>query len=101
MVDTHSGASGQPRHREELRIASDAPRGSGIPTNEPRTGAVLGIPHDWRSRGFFPRVKERWWNPADRRLFTPKTFGWGYDNFLGMHVGRPAGRPTPSRWSTR
>jgi hypothetical protein len=23
-------------------------------------------------------MKARWWNPKDRRLVTPKTFGWGY-----------------------
>jgi Family of unknown function (DUF5808) len=42
-------------------------------------GTFLGVPYDWRFRGLFPRLKERWWNPADPRLFTPKTFGWGYD----------------------
>ena len=47
--------------------------------DEPRTGTFLGMPYDWRIRGFVPRLKERWWNPADPRLFTPKTFGWGYD----------------------
>ena len=43
-----------------------------------RTGRFLGIPYDWRplSRA---RLKERWWNPNDRRLWTPKAFGWGYD----------------------
>jgi uncharacterized membrane protein len=25
------------------------------------------------------RLKSRWWNPADPRVFTPKTFGWGFD----------------------
>ena len=28
---------------------------------------------------FKARLKQRWWNPAEPRLFTPKTFGWGYD----------------------
>jgi uncharacterized membrane protein len=31
-----------------------------------KTGTWLGVPFDWRK-------------PDDRRLFTPKTFGWGYD----------------------
>ena len=42
------------------------------------TGTFLGLPYDWR-RPTRARVKERWWNPADRRLLTPKAFGWGYD----------------------
>ena len=46
---------------------------------EPRTGTFLGVPYDWRRKGFLSRLKQRWWNPADPRLFTPKTFGWGYD----------------------
>ena len=43
-----------------------------------RTGRFLGIPYDWSplSRA---HLKERWWNPNDRRLWTPKAFGWGYD----------------------
>jgi hypothetical protein len=43
-----------------------------------RTGTFLGVPYDWRRQGFRARLKERWWNPADRRLFTPRAFGWGY-----------------------
>ena len=48
-------------------------------TNEPRTGKFLGVPYDFRRQGFKARLKQRWWNPAEPRLFTPKTFGWGYD----------------------
>jgi hypothetical protein len=43
-----------------------------------RTGTFLGIPYDWR-RPTIARAKSRWWNRRDRRVFTPKTFGWGYD----------------------
>lgn len=42
-----------------------------------RTGKFLGIPYDWR-RPTAARVKQRWWNPKDPRLFTPKAFGWGF-----------------------
>jgi uncharacterized membrane protein len=24
-------------------------------------------------------MQARWWNPRSRRLFTPKSVGWGYD----------------------
>jgi hypothetical protein len=24
-------------------------------------------------------MRERWWNPRDRRFLTPKAYGWGYD----------------------
>jgi uncharacterized membrane protein len=43
-----------------------------------RTGTWLKIPYDWR-RPTAARVKERWWNAEDRRVFTPKVFGWGYE----------------------
>lgn len=43
-----------------------------------RTGTWLGVPYDWR-RPTWRRVKKRWWNPSSGRLFTPKSFGWGYD----------------------
>ena len=43
-----------------------------------KTGTWLGMPFDWR-KPTVARLRERWWNPDDRRLFTPKTFGWGYD----------------------
>jgi Family of unknown function (DUF5808) len=43
-----------------------------------RTGRFLGLPYDWR-RPTWARFKSRWWNPSDRRLLTPKAFGWGYD----------------------
>jgi hypothetical protein len=41
-------------------------------------GEFGGIPYDWRPPTT-ERIKARWWNPDDRRLFTPKAFGWGYD----------------------
>lgn len=43
-----------------------------------KTGTWLGVPFDWR-KPTVERVQQRWWNPDDRRLFTPKSFGWGYD----------------------
>jgi hypothetical protein len=55
--------------------------------NEPKTGTYLGIPYDWR-RPTVARLKSRWWNPAEPRLFTPKTFGWGYDINLARVLGR-------------
>ena len=41
------------------------------------TGTFLGLPYDWRTPTV-SRAKERLWNKQDRRLFTPKTFGWGF-----------------------
>jgi hypothetical protein len=55
--------------------------------NEPRTGTFLGVPYDWR-RPTVARFKERWWNPSDPRLFTPRSFGWGYDVNLARLLGR-------------
>ncbi|WP_227984203.1 DUF5808 domain-containing protein [Nocardia spumae] len=41
-------------------------------------GKALGMPYDWR-RPTFARIRARLWNPDDPRIFTPKSFGWGYD----------------------
>ena len=41
-------------------------------------GTVIGVPYDWR-RPSAARLRAGWWNPADPRLFTPKSFGWGFD----------------------
>jgi len=49
------------------------------------------MPYDWR-RPTVARLKSRWWNPEDPRLFTPKTFGWGYDLNLARALGR---KPKP------
>lgn len=46
-------------------------------TRRQKTGAFLGIPYDWR----WPTLdvlRERLWNPADRRVLTPHVFGWGW-----------------------
>ena len=41
-------------------------------------GRFTGVPYDWR-KPTAARTAARWWNPDDRRLFTPKAYGWGYD----------------------
>jgi hypothetical protein len=46
--------------------------------NEKRTGKFLGVPYDWR-RPTRARYKSRLWNSEDRRVVTPRAFGWGYD----------------------
>ena len=52
------------------------------------TGRFLGIPYDWR-RPTVARFKQRWWNPDDSRLFTPKVYGWVYDvNFARIFKHR-------------
>lgn len=66
--------------------------------SERKPRRFLGIPYDWRSPTM-ARIKERSWNPNDRRIFTPKTFGWGYSiNFyeLGRRLGilRRPNRPS-------
>jgi hypothetical protein len=50
----------------------------------PERGCFLKMPYDWREPTN-ERVAARMWNPDDRRLFTPKAFGWGYDfNFYWL-----------------
>ena len=43
-----------------------------------KTGTFLGVPFDWR-RPTWARFKQRTWNPNDRRIITPRYFGWGWD----------------------
>jgi uncharacterized membrane protein len=52
-----------------------------------KTGKFLGVPYDWRLPTV-ARVKKRWWNPNDPRLFTPKVIGWGYDVNLARLLRR-------------
>lgn len=40
-------------------------------------GWFLGLPYDFR-KPTLPRVKQRFWNADDNRIFTPMFFGWGY-----------------------
>jgi hypothetical protein len=49
------------------------------------------VPYDWRRKGFVSRLRQRWWNPDDPRLFTPNTFGWGYDINLARLLRRKPG----------
>jgi Family of unknown function (DUF5808) len=45
----------------------------------PEPQGYLGVfPYDWR-RPTRARVRARWWNPNDPRVFTPKSFGVGWD----------------------
>lgn len=54
-----------------------------------REGRLAGMPFDWR-RPTVERFKSRLWNKNDARLFTPKSFGWGFDiNFYWL--AHPAG----------
>jgi hypothetical protein len=40
-------------------------------------GQILFVPYDFRP--LTPaRIRERWWNPDDPRLFTPHVFGVGW-----------------------
>jgi hypothetical protein len=41
-------------------------------------GTIFGIPYDFRSPSL-DRIRRSWWNPDDPRLFTPRSFGVGWD----------------------
>jgi hypothetical protein len=56
-----------------------------------KTGKFLGIPYDWR-RPTPARLKSSLWNPADPRLFTPKSYGWGFDINLARVFSRRRSR---------
>ena len=50
----------------------------------PEQGRLAKMPYDLRPPTP-ERVEARMWNPQDRRLLTPKAFGWGYDiNFYWL-----------------
>jgi Family of unknown function (DUF5808) len=53
------------------------PKNEDASVPEPQ-GRLLGLPYDFR-RPTMARLRARWWNPDEPRLFTPKAFGWGYD----------------------
>jgi uncharacterized membrane protein len=53
------------------------------------------MPYDWR-KPTSGKVRARYWNPADRRLFPPKAFGmgWGINAYWLAHpVQYLSGRP--------
>jgi hypothetical protein len=57
---------------------------NGDPRVPDAQGKLLGMPYDWR-RPTLARLRSRVWNPDEPRLFTPKSFGWGYDiNFYRL-----------------
>lgn len=60
-------------------------------TKQPKTGRFLGAPYD-RRRPTLARIEERWWNPAEPRLFTPKVTGWGWALNFARLLGR---KPKP------
>ncbi len=45
--------------------------------NKSKHGTFLRMPYDFR-KPTLARIKERWWNSDDKRIFTPHIFGWGY-----------------------
>jgi hypothetical protein len=55
-----------------------------------REGRFLGMPYDWR-RPTKARFKERAANPQGK-VFTPKTYGWGYGINFGALWAKLRGR---------
>jgi Family of unknown function (DUF5808) len=60
-------------------------------TRSSKTGTFLRMPYDWR-RPTLARYKSRVWNPRDPRLFTPKSWGWGWDLNFARLLGRKPSR---------
>ncbi|MGC4943520.1 DUF5808 domain-containing protein [Kribbella sp. DT2] len=52
-----------------------------------KTGKFLGVPYDWR-RPTWERAKARMWNPDEPRIFTPRSYGWGWDLNFARLFGR-------------
>lgn len=51
------------------------------------TGSILVFPYDLRVPTI-ERFRERWWNPDDQRIFTPKVFGVGWEINLYQILNR-------------
>jgi len=46
-------------------------------TRQQKVGTYYGVPYDWRTPT--PALlRERFWNPDDARILTPKVFGVGW-----------------------
>jgi len=45
--------------------------------NNSKVGTFLNMPYDFR-KPTLARLKQRWWNPKDKGIITPRFFGWGY-----------------------
>jgi uncharacterized membrane protein len=56
-----------------------------------RQGRFLGIPYDWR-RPNAGRAQQQKWDPEDRAILKPKSFGWGYTINFGALWRRLSGR---------
>lgn len=50
-------------------------------------GRFLGIPYNW-DRPTRADAREGIWDPEDHRIFTPKTYGWGYGINLSALIRR-------------
>ena len=57
-------------------------------------GAIGPVPYDLRLPTM-ERLRDRWWNPDDPRIFTPRVFGVGWSINLAQIVGavRPGSTP--------
>ena len=60
--------------RQNRNQSQDPEPGGPVP---PEPGRLAGMPYDLREPTD-ERFEARKWNPDDRRLFTPKAYGWGY-----------------------
>jgi hypothetical protein len=58
----------------------------------------LGMPYDFR-RPTVARTKSRYWNPDDKRFFTPKVYGagWTFNFYWFCHPLKFTGRRNTNR----
>lgn len=47
-------------------------------------GRFLGLPYNWK-RPTWAELRRAYWDPDERRVIVPKTYGWGLDiNFAAL-----------------
>lgn len=80
----------------EVRAGATAPhrRSGALPdVGEPGSGTIFGVPYDVRMPTT-ERIRSRWWNPADPRIWMPRAWGAGWDvNFGALAVKTGLIRP--------
>jgi hypothetical protein len=72
--------------RRYVMAMTDGQRNNDVPDPQ---GYFWKAPYDWR-RLTWARFRARCWNRHDPRLFTPRSFGWGWNINLYwvFHPGR-------------
>lgn len=83
MAPERVGTWTAPRDRAHCPSQPARQRYGEVMAREPQ-GRFLGLPYNWR-RPTPDEAGKGVWDPDDRRILTPKNYGWGYGiNFAAL-----------------